>query len=97
MYGGMCLMAFIGIISVIIFVTWLVYRAFRYRGDVELKPYKIMYGLAFISGILTFLYFFSTDISTGIKIITSIFLGLFLILIGSHVQSNKPHVQKKED
>ncbi len=88
-----CLFVFFGILAIILFVIWLIYRDTKDKNAI--KPHKIMYGLAFVSGIFTFLYFFSIrSITTEIKIITSIFVGLLLIFIGSWAQKNKP---KKEE
>ncbi len=96
-YDGMCIFAFIGLISIILFVIWLVYRGAKNRENIDIKPYKIMYGLSFVSGIFTFLYFFTTDISTEIKIIASIFVGLLLILLGSSVQAKTTQEDPKEE
>ena len=61
------------------FIAWFIYWAIKEK---SLKAHSLSYGVAIISGILTYAYFLSMDLPQLIKIIVSIMLGIILIIVG---------------
>lgn len=79
----------VGVLAVIVLIGWVIYRATsapkmgRQVKDV-LSPHVVMYGLACVAGVCALAYFLGmNDISKFIKVITSVVLGIVLIVVAS--------------
>jgi hypothetical protein len=73
-----------GVIALLVFFGWLIYRVATGK---SIKAYAVMYGLSFVSGIFTFAYFLAMEeISSLIKVLASIAMGILFIYIAARVQ-----------
>jgi hypothetical protein len=65
------------------FMGWGIFRAVRGK---HIKAHMVSYSIACVAGVFTYAYFLSLDISQLVKIVTSIVLGIILILAGALYQ-----------
>lgn len=77
----------VAVLASLAFIGWLIYRAIRIR---QVKAHTVAYGLAVISGILTFAFFLGMDIPQLLKILVSILLGIALISLAAFMQRRRP-------
>ena len=73
----------VAVLASLAFIGWLIYRAVRGK---LFKAHNITYGLACVAGAYTFAFFLSMDISTLVKILVSILLGMALIVLAAYLQ-----------
>ena len=79
-------MAIVILVAVLValgFMGWGIYRAIRSK---PVKAHMVSYGIACVAGVFTYAYFLSLDLSELVKIVTSIVLGIILILAGALYQ-----------
>ena len=76
-------MVAIAVLASLAFIAWIIYRVLKVK---SLKAYMVSYGIAVVAGVFTYAYFLSLDIPQLIKIVTSIVLGIMLIIIAALLQ-----------
>ena len=77
------MVVFVAVLAALGFIGWVIYRAIRGRG---VKAHMVSYGIACVAGVFTYAYFLSLDLPQLIKIVSSIVLGIILILFGALYQ-----------
>ncbi len=73
----------VAVLASLAFIGWLIYRGVK---DKSVKAHFISYGVAIVAGVFTYAYFLTLDFPQLIKIITSIILGIILIVVGALYQ-----------
>ena len=87
---------FVGVIALLVFVGWIVFRAVKaQKSDKSIKdditPHAVMYGLACVAGVCSLAYFLSMqDVSKFIKVVICILLGIILIAVAATLQRKLP-------
>ena len=76
-------MVVVAVLAALGFIGWVIYRAIRGR---RVKAHMVSYGIACVAGVFTYAYFLSLDLPQLIKIVSSIVLGIILILFGALYQ-----------
>lgn len=76
----------VGIVLSLAFIGWLIRRAVKKK---VIKAYMVLYGLSCMAGIFTLAFFLTMDISTTIKILACIILGVILIFIAARLQQRR--------
>lgn len=76
----------VAVLATLAFIGWMVFRVVR---DRAVKAHLISYGLAVIAGVFTYAYFLSLDLPQLVKIITSILLGIVLIVVAAAYQQRR--------
>jgi hypothetical protein len=67
----------VAVLAGLAFIGWLIYRAVKEK---SVKAHFVSYGVAIVAGVFTYAYFLSMDFPQLIKIISSILLGIILIV-----------------
>ena len=70
----------IAVLALIGFIAWFIHQAVQGK---PIKAYTIMYGLACVTGIFTYVFFLGMDILDIAKIGVSILLGIVLIALAA--------------
>ena len=73
----------VAVLAALAFIGWLVYRAVK---DKSVKAHFVSYGVAVVAGVFTYAYFLGMDFPQLIKIVSSILLGIILIVVGALYQ-----------
>ena len=73
----------VAVLAALAFIGWLIYRAVKGQA---VKAHLVSYGIAVITGVFAFAYFWSLDFPQLIKILASILLGIVLIIIAALFQ-----------
>ena len=73
----------VAVLASLAFIGWIIFRAVKVK---SVKAHMVSYGVAIVTGILTYAYFLSLDLPQLIKIVVSILLGIILIVIGALYQ-----------
>ncbi len=73
--------------AILVFIGWLIYRAVRGR---RVKTHRVIYGISIITGIYTYGFFLSMNMPQPVKILTSIIVGIALIVLAASLQRRQP-------
>jgi uncharacterized membrane protein (UPF0136 family) len=64
-------------------IAWLIVRAIKHR---SFSAHTVAYALAILSGVFSYAFFLSMDLSQLLKIVVSILMGAALIFLAAYLQ-----------
>lgn len=73
----------VAVLASLAFIGWLIYRAARRQA---FNAHTITYAVAILTGIFTYAFFLSMDLTQLLKILVSILLGAILIFLAAYLQ-----------
>lgn len=76
-------MVAVAVLASLAFIGWIIFRAVKRKA---VKAHMVSYGVAIIAGIFTYAYFLDLAFPQLIKIVTSIILGIVLIVVAALYQ-----------
>jgi hypothetical protein len=74
------------VLAILVLLGWLIFRAAKHQ---VIKSHSLIYAVAVIAGIFTYVYFLTLDLPQLFKIVGSIIVGIVLIILAALYQRRR--------